>query len=324
VARPRARRGRTILDHGRTGRSLGGEEGEFEAADEDSELQPETELTADGCERLTSKLATRIEGFKDTIEAERRKRYVIQRFDTLASIASKKLGDVCLATLIFEINDKIIPYMHRNGKTYLSLRPGLVIWLPTSQEIREFRSRPFSMFVPEFEYTGMFKSPQEELAAILGDNWDGTRSDGSLPRLEAADKLSETPAREPRVDVSSKEADVQGVSEAQDGEPQIVPQEACPDLDAFKARMLDIDLGTRRRTRLRYIVRLGDTLRSIASKHPALGDAALWELVARVNDITTGADASKEMRAPLPRGTTIWIPSAEEVAEFRIFRRTQD
>jgi hypothetical protein len=70
-----------------------------------------------------------------------------------------------------------------------------------------------------------------------------------------------------------------------------------------------------------YIVRLGDTLRSIATKHPALNDVKLWKLLAEKNGLSAACDAKGLPKAKLMRGTKLLLPSAKEIAEFRTGRK---
>ncbi|MDX2106608.1 MAG: LysM peptidoglycan-binding domain-containing protein [Candidatus Melainabacteria bacterium] len=66
-----------------------------------------------------------------------------------------------------------------------------------------------------------------------------------------------------------------------------------------------------------YTVRFGDSLRSIAMKHPALNDVSLWRLLAKVNDMSIETDAMGTPKATLERGTNLNLPSKEEIAQFR-------
>jgi nucleoid-associated protein YgaU len=65
---------------------------------------------------------------------------------------------------------------------------------------------------------------------------------------------------------------------------------------------------------LTYTCRLGDTLTSIAERHPLLRNASLWVLLAKVNNLSTEVDSKSTPIAKLKRGTTLTLPSAEEIA----------
>ena len=66
-----------------------------------------------------------------------------------------------------------------------------------------------------------------------------------------------------------------------------------------------------------YSVRLGDTLRSIAMKHPDLHDVTLWTLLADKNGLTTETDSKGAPLAVVIRGTNLVIPTHEEIEIFR-------
>jgi hypothetical protein len=66
-----------------------------------------------------------------------------------------------------------------------------------------------------------------------------------------------------------------------------------------------------------HIVRFGETLRSIALSHPALGDVSLWPLLAEKNQLSTERDANDRPVAKLTRGTRLLIPTPKEISAFR-------
>ncbi|RTL39198.1 MAG: hypothetical protein EKK48_19310 [Candidatus Melainabacteria bacterium] len=67
---------------------------------------------------------------------------------------------------------------------------------------------------------------------------------------------------------------------------------------------------------LTYIVRLGDSLRSVALKHPALKDVNLWKLVAEINNMPTTTDSKGMPTAALIRGTSIILPTQAQIEKF--------
>jgi hypothetical protein len=67
----------------------------------------------------------------------------------------------------------------------------------------------------------------------------------------------------------------------------------------------------------KYNVRLGDTLRSVAMKHPQLGDVTLWKLLAEKNGLSTTTDHKGVPTSALRRGTQIILPTTEEIAQYR-------
>lgn len=65
-----------------------------------------------------------------------------------------------------------------------------------------------------------------------------------------------------------------------------------------------------------YTVRKGDTLRSIALKHPLLGNVRLWELIAQINQLPTRLDTTGRPAFVLHVGERIQIPSQDDVIIF--------
>ena len=65
-------------------------------------------------------------------------------------------------------------------------------------------------------------------------------------------------------------------------------------------------------------VRLGDTLRSIAMKHPELEDINLWPLLAQCNSLSTAVDNKGVPVAQLKRGTSLLLPTQGEIADYRM------
>jgi YD repeat-containing protein len=69
--------------------------------------------------------------------------------------------------------------------------------------------------------------------------------------------------------------------------------------------------------RVKVNVRLGDTLRSVAMKHPGVNDVSLWKLLAEVNGLSTDVDSKGTPIAQLRRGTPLIIPSAEDINAYK-------
>src|SRR5262249_11686142 len=68
---------------------------------------------------------------------------------------------------------------------------------------------------------------------------------------------------------------------------------------------------------IKYHVRLGDTLRSVAMKHPALNDVSLWKLLAEKNGLPTTQDARGVPTTVLQRGSILELPTPQEIAEYK-------
>lgn len=69
--------------------------------------------------------------------------------------------------------------------------------------------------------------------------------------------------------------------------------------------------------RARYTSRLGDSLKSIALKHPALQQVDLWKLLASVNELSTATDSKGTPEAVLRRGMILVLPTAAEIEKFK-------
>jgi hypothetical protein len=74
---------------------------------------------------------------------------------------------------------------------------------------------------------------------------------------------------------------------------------------------------------LTYTCRLGDTLLSIATRHPALRDAALWKLLAKINNLSTETDANGLPAVKLKRGKVLRLPKPKEIENYRNFLLAQ-
>lgn len=88
-----------------------------------------------------------------------------------------------------------------------------------------------------------------------------------------------------------------------------------------RPRQSTTDISTT--SRISYTVRLGDTLRTIAARHAALQDGSLWTLVAEINGLSTNTDTTGAPIARVQRGTTLILPSGEEISAFRTRQNRQ-
>jgi hypothetical protein len=228
---------------------------------------------------------------KDKKEPERRVKYIVKEGDTLESIATKMLRDKRLAALIYEINKAIIPVVMRKGKEVVALRPKMVIWLPTTTDVKEFRGRlqAGGSVAVDLNQGSKDLTPEEELAAKYGDNWEGNQGAKNAQAGEALEDLA---------------ADaVAGAKKRREN------------IEKLLGPLKSSSQGKGRCTT--YLVRLGDTLKSVAMKHPLLQDVTLWKLLAEVNDLTSKTDEKGHPMASLRRGTAIAIPTNEEIDAYR-------
>ncbi|MDR3615188.1 MAG: LysM peptidoglycan-binding domain-containing protein, partial [Candidatus Obscuribacterales bacterium] len=65
-----------------------------------------------------------------------------------------------------------------------------------------------------------------------------------------------------------------------------------------------------------YACRLGDTLVTVAKRHPAIRDARLWKLVAELNNLSTKKDKNGAPVARLQRGQHLLLPTAEQKSDY--------
>src|SRR5262249_1854737 len=160
--------------------------------------------------------------------------------DTLAKIASWQLGNAELAGLLFDINAHIIPHAYRRGKTYLDLRPGLIIWLPTRKEIEEFQGQPWSIFTPEFAYLDETIISNTELGSIFGAGVDDSIWNSICERMESIEKMADSLDLPDRVDSIEKEGEPPNVNT---GDTPKEAEPADPDLTPLTIPAVDTDLG---------------------------------------------------------------------------------
>ncbi len=222
---------------------------------------------------------------------DKRRRYVVKEKDTLESIAKKQLRDVRLSALIYEINKHMLPVRMEKGKQVVDPRPGTSIWLPSESEIREFRSRLYAPTRPPVPGQPSSRttpdkagqSPEDELSARFGAGWDGQPGTAS----PAAGMLGAAVAKS-----QVRRANIEKI------------------LGPMAPKTPDSG-------RIRYIVRLSDTLEGVAAKHPALKDASLWPLLARLNELSDEADDDDKPLAALRRGMVLNLPTPQEISQFR-------
>jgi len=216
---------------------------------------------------------------------DKRRRYVVKEKETLESIAKKQCRDVRLAALLYEINKHMLPVRMEKGKQVVDPRPGTAIWLPSDSDIKEFRSRLYAAPKPGASLSGggaKFANADEELASKFGADWDGTKP-GSVSAGLMGSAVAKSQSRRENIE-------------------KILGPMAGKAGDS---------------TRIRYIVRLTDSVESVAAKHPALKDVELWPLLASLNGLSTEVDESDHPVAELRRGMVLDIPLPAEILQFR-------
>jgi hypothetical protein len=230
-----------------------------------------------------------------------RRRYVVRFNDTLQSIAQKSFRDVRVAVLIAAINSEVIP---EDMPLDEPLKAGMQIWLPSESEVAEFYEN-VNDYIAQREQL----SPEEELARRFGNGWEGNQNPSLAPPVA---KPISRPWPQPRPS---------GDSQATTG-PNTELSEGLMDaaIAAAAKRRENVEsvLGPLSKPQdklLEYTVRLGDSLKSIATKHPALQDVVLWELLASVNKIAVPSRDPSAVK--LNRGSKLLMPTPEQIAAFR-------
>jgi hypothetical protein len=237
-------------------------------------------------------------------EDEKRIKYICKDGDTVQSIALKQLRDSRVAALIYQINKDVIPTRFVNGEQVPVLHAGLIIWLPSPKETREFRTKLVAGSTPgagtQPQGEKQFESVEDELAAKFGSNWSGDTASA------AAAAGQQTAASEPN-SIERKlmeDAMADAKRRRENIEAALGPIAGKPANKTPTGQTL-------------YQVRLGDTLRSVAQKQPMLGDVNLWRLLAEVNGLSTEVDSKGQPTAGLSRGSKIKLPTPQEIAEYR-------
>ncbi len=235
-------------------------------------------------------------------EDEKRIKYVCKKGDTIQSVSLKQLRDIRTAPLIYRINKEVIPVHVINGKEEAVLHEGLVIWLPSPAEVRRFKgsllagtAEPGMAATDTGVGTGeKFATPEEELAAMFGSQWAGTDSEQAKQTQQAPNSI-ELELMQEAVEAAKKRKE---------------------NIEKSLGTIAPKNQGVGQAGRLKYVVRLGDSLKSIAMKHPSVRDISLWKLIAEINDFTTETDAKGAPIAALTRGVAIDIPSRQEIDQY--------
>lgn len=234
-------------------------------------------------------------------EDKKRTKYIVKAGDTLESIAVRKLRDARIAALIYNINKKVIPIIQINGKDTVDLKEGLVLWLPSPYEVRNFKSQLMSGDVTPASKPATadgskeYATPEEELAARYGESWSGSDTDDDGANSGSVSVENELIAKAVKESKRRKENIEKVLGPLSSGKEK--PQDK-------KGREL-------------YKVRLGDSLKSVAMRHPFVRDITLWKLIAEINKLSTATNASGTPKSKLVRGTEIKIPTKEEINDYR-------
>ncbi|HEY9754393.1 MAG TPA: LysM peptidoglycan-binding domain-containing protein, partial [Oculatellaceae cyanobacterium] len=230
-----------------------------------------------------------------------RRRYVVRFNDSLKSIAQKAYKDERIGVLIAAINSEVIQEKMPLDEP---LKAGMQIWLPSESEVQAFFEN-----INDYMAQRENLSPEEELARRFGNGWSGNQNPSLIPPVA---KSQSRPWPTESIPAAQSQASTGPNTELSEGlaDAAIAAAKRRENVEKVLG-----PLGKQQTKAIEYTVRLGDSLKSIATKHPALQDVALWELIASVNKITVpGRDSSA---VKLNRGSKLILPTPDEIAEFR-------
>lgn len=213
-----------------------------------------------------------------------RLKYRVKKNDTLALIAEKFLGSNLHAASIFHINRTMIPVTTYDGKSFANPQVDSMIWIPTDDDVEIFKNSGVLKNYADISFAGVtYASAEDELAARFGQRWFGPS--------EEEKQISSGSATSPERQIRRSNIENQ--------------------LGSFD------NCESRGDGRIRYTVRLGETLKSIALKHPLLKDVDMWKLIARVNNMSEDIDERGAPIVTLKRGMSILLPTHDEAESFR-------
>jgi hypothetical protein len=178
---------------------------------------------------------------------QQRQKYVVLKGDTLESIALKKLRDRRLAALLYEINKSLIPFKLEKGKKLLQLRPRTVIFLPTPLEIKRYQSRLFGRPNVKFDY-------DENVGANMPEEVTRANNPG-LIRGETTSLLQGAKG------AASASSPVDAETMQLDPSIAVSAQKRRANVESLLG---NLSSQVQKDGRIRYVCRLGDSLRSVA------------------------------------------------------------
>ncbi len=238
---------------------------------------------------------------KDKEKKNKRGSYRVRQGDSLVTIAQTQCKDGSVAPLIYDINRGQIPEKFHGVRRAAWLKVNQVLALPSENDVANYkrgtvRHANIDMSVPAGDTgvvptpPGGFASPEAELAAKFGMAWGSGLGGAAKPDEEIKGSRSDDVKRKIR-------ENRENIEEAL-GTGQQKPAVPAPN-------------------RIKYVCRIGDTLRSIALRHPALQDVKLWELVAVVNELSTEVNSKNDPIAKLARGQILFLPTPEDIQSWR-------
>ncbi|MBY0547397.1 MAG: LysM peptidoglycan-binding domain-containing protein [Candidatus Obscuribacterales bacterium] len=241
---------------------------------------------------------------KEKEKKNKRGSYRVRHGDSLVSIAQSQCSDGNLAPLIYDINRGRIAEKFIGVRRCAVLKVNQNLTLPSENDITNFKrwggrsnsldfshpaGAPDVLVAPE----GGFVSAEAELAAKFGMAWGGSASGVGKSRFDDGKEVKGS--RTDRVKAKIKQNRHHIEAALGPLRQTVVPQE----------------------NRIRYVCRIGDTLRSVALRHASLQDVKLWELIALVNELPRDMNAKGEPSVKLVRGQTLLLPTPAEIQAWR-------
>ncbi|MCA9804334.1 MAG: LysM peptidoglycan-binding domain-containing protein, partial [Cyanobacteria bacterium HKST-UBA02] len=213
-----------------------------------------------------------------------REKYVVEAGDTIASIASSKLGDARFGDLIITINRSEVVYRMVDGVRTPFIYPTQVLWLPSAAECRVFAKHFFN-----------------------GKSLVGGVANGFVASEEYSSDCGQEPAVKTIPVVS--------------GQPS-GPLGCILDRVRFAGGRPSVDLlspqsvGQLSQQKF-YEVQDGDSLKTIAAGNSSMNSQHYWKLIAQVNGMSTDLDENGNPVMALVAGQHILMPTEREIASYR-------
>ncbi|MFN8550446.1 MAG: hypothetical protein U0103_03070 [Candidatus Obscuribacterales bacterium] len=239
-------------------------------------------------------------------QTQHRVRYLVQREDTLESIAQKILGDVRFVQLLVTINRAEIIFTVVNGKSVSTVYEGQYLWIPTPNEVAIHRKHYFNANGAALR--GEPIAPEDPTPIRVEEYEAPTTVRDFATRLKP---LTAPPVMTPEGPVSSPMALVLYRL-------RFAGNRNSVNLDEVPAEEQESAQPSNRR---HHKVRLGETLQSIAVNDELLKDVNMWVLICQINNLDTAVDVVGRPRVQLSRGDILLLPNQDEIEEFKLLKK---
>ncbi|HEY9679939.1 MAG TPA: hypothetical protein V6C76_18195 [Drouetiella sp.] len=237
-----------------------------------------------------------------SVAQQHRVRYLVKNGDTLESIAEEILGDKRFVPLLITINRAEIIFTAISGTTEAIVYEGQYLWIPTPNEVSIHQKHYFA----------------PNAAAVRGEPISpAAETPIRVEELEAPTTVQEFAAR-PKTFIAPPVVKPEN--------PASTPMALVLYRLRFAGNRNSVNLDEVKSedqapTRRQHKVRLGETVQSIAIHDPQINDVNMWVLVCRLNGLDTSVDAAGRPRAQLTKGESVWLPTADEIEEFKVISR---